>query len=206
METSSFAAIPSDKDGCMVVLSQLDLMLAKSELLESTWYSFASPAIDYVSEIWDSYTFLVEKLSEKAQKTFPGLFGVLTRDAASVGKSGIIATLGMTCKTHKEAGEVVPRLIHACRRSPFKPACRYVASLLRPHLAKEHIMKDSKHLVEHLENHRIPANHVLMKIDIKDFLCLVNTAYCATLSPSTSRALVHDLFGQWLCSCWDTSL
>ena len=68
MENSNCTAIPSDKDGCMVVLPKLDYMIAKSELMESTWYEFASPAIDYVSEIWESYTILVEHISDKTKK------------------------------------------------------------------------------------------------------------------------------------------
>ena len=56
----------------MVVLPRLDYMLATSELMESTWYEFASPAIDYVSEIWESYTILVEHVSNKTNKHFQG--------------------------------------------------------------------------------------------------------------------------------------
>ena len=49
----------------MAILPGIDYLRVKFELLESTWYKFVSPSIDYASEIWKSYTISVEQNSEQ---------------------------------------------------------------------------------------------------------------------------------------------
>lgn len=182
----------------MVVLPKLDYMIAKSELMESTWYEFASPAIDYVSEIWESYTILVEHISEKTKKTFPGLFGVLTRDAASVGKSGILATLGTTCKTHKLPGDQKLRPLHKSTRNPLNPGMKFLRHFMREFMHNTpHILKNSKHLKKNLDELIVLAKDLLVKIDVKDFFLSGKPGsladICAVAFPAYIRRECKDL-------------
>ena len=59
------------------------------------------------------------------------LFHELIRDSRRVEGVIIACLLQCTIKTHKPAGDVVPRVIHASRKTLFKPFLRFVAFQLR---------------------------------------------------------------------------
>ena len=152
------------------MLSKLDFLLAKCKLFDSSWYKFVTPAIDYGFEVWHSYTFKVEAISEKCKKTFPGLYGVLTRDAASVGTKGVVAVLGATCKTHKKSGEQVLRPLHKSTRNPLIPGMKFLRHFMRQYLAgKPHILKNSRQLKEKLDRLIVLAADLLVSMSETSF-------------------------------------
>eukprot|EP00959_Pyramimonas_sp_CCMP1952_P163693 3422108-Pyramimonas_sp.AAC.1 len=82
----------------------------------------------------------------------------------------MISRLKCTVKTHKPAGEVELRAIHASTGSPLTGGMRYVSSLLRPFLARQpHILRDSQDLLHQLRGIAVLENDRFLKIDIKDY-------------------------------------
>lgn len=57
------------------------------------------------------------------------LFKVLLSDCGNA--SGLIARLERTVKSHKPAGSVSMRALHACPRSPFRPGMRFISKILQ---------------------------------------------------------------------------
>ena len=99
----------------------------------------------------------------------PSLHSELTRDLRYTNFQ-IVASIQFNIKTHKHPGLVVPGVIHANHRSPFKPGARLVASWLRETISGlPHLIRDSAHLVKLLQSTPVPAGNVLVKVDIKDF-------------------------------------
>ena len=82
----------------------------------------------------------------------------------------LITPLGMTIKTHKAQGSIVPRLIHASHGHPFRAGMAYIAAELRPTLiAQHHLLKDSADLVAKLRDIELPPDAILFKIDVKNY-------------------------------------
>ena len=163
-------SFPTDKDGCLAVAHRNDFTLAKRHLLDSPWYGFASPSVDYAGEVWSSYKILVDEIAQKTKKTFPGLFECLTRDAAYVGIAGIMATLGVTVKTHTPHGQQAFRPLHKSTRNPLNPGMRFLRHFMREYLStSRHIIKNSAALKEKLDSTTVLKQDLLVKGDLKDF-------------------------------------
>ena len=202
MGNFNFAAIPSDKDGCLVVLPKLNFLLAKCHLMDSPWYEWVSPAIDYSYEVWQAFKFHPDKLVDNRyiNKSFPGLFGVLTRDAVSIVTKGIVSVLGATCKTHKLPGEVTLRPLHKSVGNPLNPAMRLLRYFFRLYLADvQHIVKNSLSLKKKLEHIRVLINDLLVKVDVRDFFLsgrasALPAIYAQSLFPLSSETNANNFF------------
>ena len=82
----------------------------------------------------------------------------------------LVAKLNLTIKTHKEAGEVVPRAIHSYSACALAPGMRWLSRMLRVKLSHlPHLLIDSDHLIRLLRNFRLPATAKFLRFDVKDF-------------------------------------
>ena len=133
--------------------------------MDRSWYEWVSPAIDYSYEVWQAFKFDLDKLTENrfVKKQFPGLFGVLTRDAVSIGTKGVVSMLGATCKTHKPPGEVSLRHLHKSVGNPLNPAMRFLRHFFKLYLADVgHIVKSSTSLKKKMDTIRVLVRDLLV--------------------------------------------
>ena len=82
----------------------------------------------------------------------------------------IISKIDSTVKTHKPRGEVNCRILHKCVQHPMVGAMRWLSSLLRSSLnTLPHLVTDTPALIALLSSTRVPGNHKMYKINVKDF-------------------------------------
>ena len=63
----------------------------------------------------------------------------------------------------------MPRAIHCSSKHPFSPGMRWLSQELGKSLHHPHLLRDTRDLIACLSRCPIPDDHVLVKIDIKDF-------------------------------------
>ena len=168
---SRWCALPTDKGGgfCLMLKSQLQQM-KKNILADKRHYFSEAYFEEKASEIFEMYTYAVKKISDHERA-----LGAFCSAAHNHGIKGILSRLQCTIKTHKDPGEVKPRPIHAAVSSPLKPGMKWISHILRQELDKyPHLVKDTPALLDLVRRTPVPENAVLIKVDIKDFLCLVS--------------------------------
>ena len=117
----------------------------------------------------------VENLVRQSQKGVPeelqrDIFALLHRDIRHRGMAGIVATLSGNIKSHKDAGEVVSRPIHASPNHPFRPGMLWISRQLREAMSYcTHLLRDSSMLRSQLPRKLFPSDVTLIKVDIKDY-------------------------------------
>ena len=136
------------RDGGFVLCCEAQFSDFPASFMASTCYVPASLKFDYdvrglaISRYIDACR--VVSVAEEIRS----LINELLRDLMRAKYKGV-SKLQMRVKTHKDSGEVVPRLLHGNSRSPFEPGARLVAKWLRPAIDRmQHLFRDSVHLDE----------------------------------------------------------
>lgn len=105
-----------------------------------------------------------DKSSERA------LFGALVSDLKYSSEEQIASSVQITVKTHKDAGKVKARNIHASRASLFRPIRRFITNTLHLQLdSLPYLVKDPIALVRLIESSRISCDARLIKCDADEF-------------------------------------
>ena len=114
-------------------------------------------------------------------------------------KGSFASKFSCTIKTHKGAGDVKLRALHASPDNMMKPGMRYVAHVLKPILkGLPHILRDSDHLIAMIRGRRFPNTSKIVQFDIKDFFMSGShndlASSCARLvSPEVRRGFTKML-------------
>ena len=184
LSVSKFDAVPTDKDGGMTLVLKKELIEDKRSILRSSQYAKVfwfeasendpGSILDVIEDFKGSIRSAVSTLdpagSDGEARTPSVLFKELLRDVRFAKPHHFLSKLECTVKTHKGAGAVVLRPIHACPAHPFRPVMRLVASMLQERLRKlPHLLRDTDDLLCKLRRHKIPHHHRIIKIDIKDY-------------------------------------
>ena len=172
IKSCNFVFVPTDKDGGYVCTSNQLFHDERVRVLNTSDYVAIPRTASLTRDLIYEFKILCRKYCDTFKKKKHGnrLLEVLIRDCRHRNDNDIIAKLLFTCKTHKPAGEVEPRAIHANSKSPFKPAMRLIARTIRPYVLEiEHLMADSRDFVKLINSTYIPHDHVLCKVDIKNF-------------------------------------
>ena len=130
-------------------------------------YKHVKVASDFTQELLCEYITLSKEIAYKSKDAALGK--ALLSECSNIAVSHVFSQLNVTVKTHKKAGAVVFRPIHAAHNSPFRPAMRWLSHCLKPTLKKDFLLKDTRQLVTLLNNHKFPKDVVFIKFDIKDF-------------------------------------
>ena len=140
-------------------------MIRSSILIEDTGREFGNIINELVEAEFGS-GFNSAKTKLYRELTFD--FGHGTRNVRTLDNA--VSTLGMTVKTHKTKGNVVPRALHSSVGSPLKPLMRYLSSCLRQTVkGQAHLLQDSVDLANRLKKLNVRSWHKFMKIDVQDY-------------------------------------
>jgi len=162
---SPWKALLADKDGCFVLMPKSQYIPMLVQHLDTLHYTCIHYEIDLAQPMHEfrEASKIVGSLSEDRSLT-----RVLCSDLLP--GNSVFCSLDCTIKTHKSAGEVVPRLLHKAPSHSWAPAMRWVAQSLRKAMCKyTHIVRDTRHLLELLANKCFAPEDRLMKVDVKDF-------------------------------------
>ena len=165
-QDSTFVPVKQDKMPGYVLMNsdEFEVMLKKS--LEKTKYVPYGPLnIDW-NGIRDEYLGLAKQVTKKhpdwPMRYFRIGLGTDWRKLAS--------RLKATIKTHKDRGDMKPRIIHASAGYPFAVLSRWLMKKLDAHVYdSDLVIKNTDALIERIKSTPLIGNEVLLKLDIKDF-------------------------------------
>lgn len=166
LSKGEWGACKTDKDGGFVLVRKHDIVRLCLNNMGSEHYEPAIFDDEVNAFVGQQYLQAVRLVADAVGDK--NLEGVLLSDYRR-GRGRAKSFLDITIKTHKDAGEVVPRPIHTSAQHPFAPGMRWLSQELRKSLDLPHLLRDTQSLIHRLSTHTIPHDHVLVKIDIKDF-------------------------------------
>ena len=160
-------AVRTDKDGGYALVWKQSLAKAVLDSLSLPVYGKRLVHEAMFEEIAQDYTGIVKYIGHQTEDA--DLENSLLSSLRSGCKSFVTKIL-TTVKTHKPKGEQKIRLVHAAPDDFMKPGMKWIASLLKTHLAQyTHILKDTDHLLDVLCHVQVPPEAWLFRFDVKEF-------------------------------------
>ena len=165
LKRSRFTVVPSDKDGCMVLLEEDTLREVHREILDSHFYVLDG---GQEPQIFRRVASLAKQIAELEEDE--SLFALIMRplhDGGQLHSRSIV-----NCKTHKPPTQVAFRNIHASVQFCLVGLSRWTMIQLRGALNREgasHLIRNTAQFVSEVE--RVPADdgHHFVRCDISDF-------------------------------------
>eukprot|EP00933_Yihiella_yeosuensis_P044464 TRINITY_DN39620_c0_g1_i1.p1 TRINITY_DN39620_c0_g1~~TRINITY_DN39620_c0_g1_i1.p1 ORF type:complete len:635 (+),score=76.46 TRINITY_DN39620_c0_g1_i1:476-2380(+) len=164
---SKWAAVPTDKDGGFAFIDRNSLENVHLQLLQSSMYEeLVDPSIAESRYYTRKYCHLAKEIQKLEGEE--GLANAIMKSLTDTAK--LPARLSITCKSHKPAGEVSFRNIHANAQYMFAGLSAWCASQLRRLLVQhQHLIPDSRTFVRQLKLLTADADSYFIKLDVKDF-------------------------------------
>ena len=163
LKNMPYVALLSDKDAGFVILHKTDYSKMLTEMMEKPQYKRVYLDRDYLYGHYDMYKDTIGRLANdlfvkdphldeeelyKIEQQQRHLRSAMFSEINAQPPTALISVLDCTIKSHKPAGKVVPRAIHACSSHPFAPAQRWLSTELRNTLRTfPHILADSDGLI-----------------------------------------------------------
>ncbi len=160
-------SIPTDKDGGFCLVNKKEWYLKMKEILDSENYQPIETHSLFYEDLWREYCEVCRIASKELDD--PLLLRSLMADRWQPVEKAV-SNLSCTIKTHKNPGKVVLRALHASPATPFKPAMRWVAHVCPQRVTSlPHMLRDSRELVNIINERSFPDNAKFLKADVKDF-------------------------------------
>ena len=143
LHKSKWRAFPSDKDGGFVLCPRDKVLEMFRTALGTNNYSPCMYLFDFAQANYD-FRNIAKSIGHLHDSST--LCRMLCSD---VGKPGfkLVSKIKATIKTHKDDGEVVPRVLHTAPSHMWSPAMRWISWCLPKALSHcSHIVRDSSHL------------------------------------------------------------
>ena len=167
LKNSDWAALPCDKEAGFACLSKRCLQEVHASILSSDRYEEISTINFYPEEINGQYVSMTKRMAEKLRLPSAAYH---MRFELENSRTAVCSSLQVTVKTHKPAGEVECRGIHACHSSPFKPLSHQIVKQCRPTLESlNHIVKNSQSALHAIKSVPVSSEDYLLRLDLKDF-------------------------------------
>ena len=171
LKSSSFEAIPTDKDGGFCLIKTHDLRRLLTNKIDPTMYEELSPIYELPT---DSLYSLVARQTFDLSRALddPKPRELILDSLRTHPPKGLVGRLQYTIKTHKPSGKVGARIIHSCSGNPLAEASTAISIQLQK-LTKnlKCICKSSEEFIDLLKQVHFPpdAKPVMFKLDIADF-------------------------------------
>lgn len=168
LSKTTWAAVPTDKDGGFCLVDKLDLAREYRSILSSAAYQPCHLDSSFRKELIDEYVHTCKEAADFIGDEGPFYKALLSSLAAK--NPRVFGKLNVTIKTHKPAGLVKFRAIHASGGLAYAPAMTYITGLLDPVLRSlPHLMLDSNAVVRYLACTPFPATVRMYRFDIDEF-------------------------------------
>ena len=199
LKGSEVAWVPSDKDAGFVLTEKRMIEPLLVNAMKSEFYTPISAVESRLEEACVEYCSLAKKLGKDLLDEGFGLPGALCSGLRLWGHSGLLSRISLTLKSHKEPGNVGPRIIHCSSKNPFMAAHRLIIQILTPKLdCLPFLVKNTEALIRRANSAAISPDTVFYKMDVKDFYMSgahdVLAEHCASLcSTQNDSHLVRSL-------------
>lgn len=173
---SPWVPMPSDKDGGFTLVHESVIRDIQRDLLAGPWYRvFGTNCLE---QTWRSlvpqYRRIAASIADVDSRTSRHVLCASLGEGASRMPSYLIHT----CKTHKDAGEVGFRPVHASSRHAFTGIMCWISLILSDVLKRwKHLVHSSDDFIERITQVPCDDNDVFMHIDLKDFFMTGSTTF-----------------------------
>ena len=159
-----YIIVPNDKDAGYSFIHTSQARLLEHNTLVATHYQpVAMQCINFQSTR-QLFVGLAKRIEREEEA--PGLCRILCKPMDRAFPS----LLGYTIKTHKSAGEVVPRPLHKAIQPAFAGFSAWLVMKLKPILHSLcHVIQDSHEFKRRVHNAAFPAGSQMATVDVKDF-------------------------------------
>ena len=149
LRASQWTAVQSDKDGGFVMCAKHDIPEIHAKLLTKDMYDERNRHEYDTQSVMQCCLKLAQKIAKHEDE--PGLTHAIMKPWWNKNCS-LTSKLRITCKSHKPAGEVSFRNVHASVGYPLAGVAQWVVKKLRRKLGMcNHLLKNSKQFVESLQ-------------------------------------------------------
>ena len=182
----TWTVLKNDKDGGFSIVDITALRRAMHQTLQTDTYRLTEYGEFDPAQITRDTNNLCKLIAETEEE--PALQRELSRPTRSKGRGKFVSRLQVTCKTHKDQGDVSLRPIHASCGYILAGPGKWLAIQIRKRLASlaPHLVRDSRDAAQRLNTTILAEPAKLGKLDLKDFFL------------SGSRAeLVRDVMELW---------
>ena len=163
-------AVPTDKDGGFALVRRETLIAVHDDILKTDAYVEVSPFEHNIITILQSQSSLAQRSAKLEEDA--GLAHALQRHARVDGSS-VIANLKVTCKTHKNDGNVSHRNIHACPAYALSGIAQYLSVYLAAELRNfPHVVNSTNSLSIKKRSLLRRRNIPFIGLTLKTILCL----------------------------------
>ena len=174
-----YAIVCNDKDGGYTLVEFDDLKRIYNSTLSRSEYGEVVPD----ESTKDAVIFAAKReyagIASEIERLVgpPGIRGSIMKSVRST-STVLFSNLFLTCKTHKDPGQVGFRAVHGSVGYMYAGLSRWISMQLRCKMMEPtygHIMTCSEQLARDVR--QIPAgqNDILLRVDIKDFSCLAQS-------------------------------
>lgn len=169
IRNSDYAIIPTDKDGGYCLVPRGCLRDAHREILQKSWYEeFPIEFLPPWKCVAEQYVSLAHKIARVERQS--SMVSLITSSLRYGNDDGLVRTLDITVKSHKPAGEVSFRNIHAGGPYPFAGLGAWLMHRLRNQLSGlPHLLRNTDELIAKLRSFESEVPIKLVKVDIKDY-------------------------------------
>ena len=171
LKTSNFIAIQTDKDGGMGIESINDVRVVIDEVLARPEYA-EIPVCNRPKVLVEAVQRTM-KMAVKIEQSIgpPGIASAIRRYLRE-DNATIVSKLKLTLKSHKEAGEVSHRALHATPNYMLMGLGLWVQMMCQKRLADSqynHILKDASGFISDIRAIKMGPTDFFVKVDFKDF-------------------------------------
>ena len=167
LRTSQWTAVQSDKDGGFVMCAKHNIPEIHAKLLTKDMYDERDRHEYDTQSVMKSCLKLAQKIAKYEDE--PGLTHAIMKPWWNKNCS-LASKLRITCKSHKTAGEVSFRNVHASVGYPLAGIAQWVVKKRGRKLGEcNHLLKNSKQFVESLKGLRVHRSNYWIKFDIQDY-------------------------------------
>ena len=170
LKDRNVTVLQSDKDGGFILVPRSDLESIERKILcDSSTYVYEDGGMVVATLQAAERTAATLADGIGIAMSDPNLSAYIMRPMHRVGRTAV-ATLGMTVKSHKPPGDVVPRQIHGILGYSFEGHAKWLSGQIREHLGdRSHLVADSQAAKRLLGAVALCGDDDMVKLDIKDF-------------------------------------
>ena len=198
MDRLGLALLPNDKDPGFSLMHRSVLEDLHSEILQNNVYNEVSPMVLDRAKFLQEYSLLclcVSRLEGDRR---------LRSELCKSTKGSLTASLVLRLKSHKEAGKVEARNVHASPSYAFLGLATWVMHILETELRKFNpLLLGTDDFVDRVKNMVIAPNTVLYRADLKHFFrsgSPVDLTKACDVLPDGPRKLLLQRVVLWLLS------
>ena len=196
---SGYIAIPTDKEGGFALVLRNDLVDVHTHLLSGAWYSSFGSGSTILEKTFASLSHRYLALAGEVSKVDSRISRQSISNSLDFGHKHLASRLINTIKTHKGAGAIAFRPVHASSSHCFLGLMSWVSLVISESLAKfSHLISSSDQFIKRLDNFRVGPQDFILHMDVKDLFMVGKPAFLVHHTSLIVPSKIRHVFRQAL--------